>query len=30
MADRVVHLSGGLVTGIEISARRVAAKELTW
>lgn len=30
MADRVIHLSGGRISGIERNARRAAARDLTW
>ncbi len=30
MADRVIHLSGGLITGVEQNATRREAHELTW
>lgn len=30
MADRVIHLSGGKITGVEQNARRREASELTW
>ncbi len=30
IADRVVHLSGGRITGIDRPARRVRARDLTW
>lgn len=30
MADRVIHLSGGEVTGVEINDRKRPASELTW
>jgi len=30
MADRVIHLSGGLITGIEANSHKKVASELTW
>ena len=30
MADRVIHLSGGLISGVESNATKRAAKELSW
>lgn len=30
MADRVIHLSGGLITGVEENSERREARELTW
>ncbi|MBX3634433.1 MAG: ABC transporter ATP-binding protein [Rubrivivax sp.] len=30
MADRVVHLSGGLITGVDVNARKRPASELNW
>ncbi len=30
MADRVVHLSGGQISGIEVPERKQSAAELNW
>jgi hypothetical protein len=30
MADRVIHLSGGEITGVDVIAHKRAASELKW